>query len=71
MEVIMETVKIELNLAMLNIVLTGLGKLPLDQSLDTFTSIRQQAEAQIQQAQQQAAADQQVPVDTIRSPSVG
>lgn len=65
----METVKIELNLPMLNIVLAGLGKLPLDQSIETFTAIRQQAEAQIQQAQQQAAAEQQVRVDTISSPS--
>lgn len=65
------TVTIELNLQMLNVVLAGLGKLPLDQAIDTFAAVRQQAETQIQQAQQQAAANQQVPVDTIRSPSVG
>ena len=43
------TIKIELNLPMLNVVLAGLAKLPLEQSLETFTVVRQQAEAQIQQ----------------------
>ena len=47
------TIKIELNLPMLNVVLAGLAKLPLEQSLETFTVVRQQAEAQIQQNPQQ------------------
>lgn len=38
---------IELNLNEINTVLVGLGKLPLEQSLEVFTKVRQQAEAQV------------------------
>ena len=44
-----QTVKLELNLQMLNTVLAGLAKLPLEQSIDTFNVVRQQANAQLQQ----------------------
>lgn len=38
---------IELNLNEINTVLVGLSKLPLEQSLEVFTKVRQQAEAQV------------------------
>ena len=44
-----QTVKLELNVQMLNVVLAGLAKLPLEQSIDTFTVVRQQASAQLGQ----------------------
>jgi hypothetical protein len=44
----MNKVTLELNIDQLNIVLAGLAKLPLEQSLDTFTVVRQQANAQLQ-----------------------
>ena len=44
-----QTVKLELNVQMLNTVLAGLAKLPLEQSIDTFNVVRQQANAQLQQ----------------------
>jgi|688.fasta_scaffold00027_111 hypothetical protein len=43
------TIKIEVNLNQMNIILAGLAKLPLEASLETFTIVRQQADAQIQQ----------------------
>jgi len=45
----MNKVTLELTIDQLYIVLGGLAKLPLEQSLDTFTVIRQQANAQLQQ----------------------
>ena len=42
-------VTLQLNVQSLNIVLAGLAKLPLEQSLDTFNIIRDQANAQLQQ----------------------
>ena len=44
-----QTVKLELNVQMLNIVLSGLAKLPLEQSIDTFNVVRQQADSQLRQ----------------------
>jgi|688.fasta_scaffold275263_2 hypothetical protein len=44
-------VRFELNLNQVNVVLGALGKLPLEQSVDTFMSIRQQVEAQVQPQQ--------------------
>ena len=44
-----QTVKLELNVQMLNVVLAGLAKLPLEQSIDTFTVVRQQASSQLGQ----------------------
>ncbi len=41
-------VTVSLTVNQLNIVLAGLAKLPLEQSLDTFTVIREQANAQLQ-----------------------
>lgn len=43
------SVKLELNVQHLNIVLAALAKLPLEQSLETFTVIRNQAEKQLEQ----------------------
>lgn len=43
-------IKIELNIQMLNVVLAGLAKLPLEQSMETFMEIRKQADVQIRQA---------------------
>jgi hypothetical protein len=44
-----QTIKIEVNVNQLNIILAGLAKLPLEASLETFTIVRQQADAQVQQ----------------------
>ena len=44
-----QTVKLELNVQMLNVIIAGLAKLPLEQSIDTFNMVRQQANAQLQQ----------------------
>ena len=44
-----QTVKLELNVQMLNVVLAGLAKLPLEQSIDTFQVVRQQANEQLGQ----------------------
>lgn len=44
-----QTIKIEVNVNQLNIILVGLAKLPLETSLETFTIVRQQADAQVQQ----------------------
>lgn len=41
--------KLELSLEELNVVLTGLGRLPLEQSLNVFSKVRQQAEEQLKQ----------------------
>jgi hypothetical protein len=40
-------ITVELNLQQLNTILSGLAKLPLEQSMETFTTVRQQAEAQV------------------------
>lgn len=42
------TIKLEVNLNQLNVILTGLAKLPLEASLETFTVVRQQADKQMQ-----------------------
>lgn len=44
-----QTIKIEVTLNQLNVILAGLAKLPLEASLETFTIVRQQADAQVQQ----------------------
>ena len=41
------TVKIEVSIQDLNIILSGLAKLPLEASLDTFNVVRQQADEQL------------------------
>ena len=46
-----QTVKLELNVQMLNVILAGLAKLPLEQSIDVFNIVRNQANAQLQQQQ--------------------
>lgn len=38
-----------LTLAQVNVVLTGLGKLPMEQSLETWMEVRRQAEPQVDQ----------------------
>jgi hypothetical protein len=45
------TVKLEVNVQMLNTILTGLAKLPLEQSMETFHAVRQQADNQLNQEQ--------------------
>ena len=42
-------VKLELNINQINMVLAGLAKLPLEQSLETFNVVRQQADGQLVQ----------------------
>ena len=42
------TIKIEVTLNQINTILSGLAKLPLEMSLETFTIVRQQADAQVQ-----------------------
>lgn len=44
------TIKIEVTLNQLNVILSGLAKLPLGESLETFSVVRQQADQQIQPA---------------------
>lgn len=44
----MNKVTLELTIDQLNIVIAGLAKLPLEQAIDTFTVVRQQANAQLQ-----------------------
>jgi len=43
-----QTVRLELNINMVNVVLAALAKLPLEQSIDTFMTIRQQVNTQVQ-----------------------
>ena len=42
------TIKLELTVAQLNVVLAGLARLPLGDSIETFGAVRQQAEPQVQ-----------------------
>ena len=42
-------VTLELSINELNVVLTGLAKLPIEQGLETFTAVRNAAEAQLNQ----------------------
>ena len=44
----MNKVTLELTLDQLNIVIAGLAKLPLEQAIDTFSLVREQAAAQLQ-----------------------
>ena len=43
------TIKLEVNLNQLNVILAGLAKLPLEACLETFSVVRQQADQQVQQ----------------------
>lgn len=52
-----QNVKLELNLNQLNVVLGALGKLTIEQGIDTFLTVRQQVEAQLQRQQAQQAPD--------------
>lgn len=45
----METVKLELSINQLNIIIAGLAKLPLEASLETFNVVKQQAEGQLKE----------------------
>jgi hypothetical protein len=45
----MDNIKLEVSVNQLNVILTGLAKLPLEMSLETFTFVRQQADSQLQQ----------------------
>lgn len=42
------TIKLEVTVNQLNTILTGLAKLPLEMSLETFTLVRHQANAQLE-----------------------
>lgn len=44
----MNKVTLDLTIDQLNIVIAGLAKLPLETAIDTFTIVRQQANAQLQ-----------------------
>jgi|LakMenEpi13Jul12_1017406.scaffolds.fasta_scaffold16463_2 hypothetical protein len=44
-----KTIKLELTIPMINNVLTALSKMPLEQTLETFLAIRQQADSQVQE----------------------
>lgn len=43
----MNKVTLELTFEQVNVVLAGLAKLPLETSIDTFTTVRRQAESQV------------------------
>jgi len=49
----MNKITIDFTVEQLNVVIGALAKLPLEVSLDAFTAIRAQADAQVQQAQAQ------------------
>lgn len=40
-------VKIELNVQMINVILGALAKMPLEQSIDTFMTVKNQVESQM------------------------
>mgnify|MGYP003347011240 CR=1 FL=1 len=42
-----DKVKLEVDIVTLNVILAGIAKLPLEQSIDTFMAIRQQADEQL------------------------
>ena len=44
----MNKLTLELTIDQLNIVIAGLAKLPLEQAIDTFNIVRQQANSQLQ-----------------------
>ncbi len=46
------TIRVEVTLNQLNVILAGLAKLPLETSLETFTIVRQQADQQVQASSQ-------------------
>ena len=46
---IMNKVTLELTIDHLNIIIAGLAKLPLENAIETFTIVREQANAQLQQ----------------------
>lgn len=48
------TIKLEVSVNQLNVILSGLAKLPLESSLDTFSFVRQQAEEQVKNMQKEA-----------------
>jgi len=52
-----KTVKLELNIDMLNIILLGLGKVPLEHSFETFMYVRKEAEIQLKDKPQGPLAD--------------
>ena len=53
------TLNLQLTVNDVQVILAGLGKLPLEASVDTFFKVKGQAEAAMQQSQQpQAAADE-------------
>lgn len=46
------TIRVEVTLNQLNVILAGLVKLPLETSLETFTIVGQQADQQVQASSQ-------------------
>ena len=52
----MEKVHFELTLEQVNVLLTGLSKLPLEQGIDVFMYLRTQTEKQLAEAQPQDEA---------------
>lgn len=52
----MDKLKFELTLEQVNVVLTGLSKLPIEQGVDVFMYVRSAAESQLAATQPQAEA---------------
>lgn len=52
-----QNVTLELNLNQLNVVLGALSKLTIEQGIDTFLTVRQQVEAQLQRQQAQQSPE--------------
>lgn len=44
-------ITLELNIAQINVLLTGLGKLPLESGIEVFQLVRKQVTDQVQQSQ--------------------
>lgn len=57
-----QTFRLELTVTHVNTILNALAKLPLEQVLDAFNSIQQQAGQQVQAAQSAAIQPPQEPV---------
>jgi hypothetical protein len=54
----MDNLTLHLSVPEIQLVLTALSKLPLETSIDTWFKVKSQAEAQVAQAQAQAATQE-------------
>jgi len=55
----MEKIKLELSLDEVNIVIKGLSKLPLEESLSTFAKIKENAEVQLKKYSEKQGVDKE------------